>query len=161
LVVSSAVTSPPAATRLEGTRPLPALFVHAIYWSTPIFVALDFLYSISLRIPFLDALPGVKGLYYAGELACAVVISARPRWTATIGFAESVVSISLLVLSTGAAYLTVLESAASSNVVIVNPFTPQAVASLAISAAVFGASYVLRTAADCGPRTADCGLEPS
>jgi hypothetical protein len=127
--------------------PLPATLVRAVYWSTPLFVALDFLYGVSLRIPFLDALPGAKAIYYAADLACAVAITARPRWTAAIGFAESTLSIVLLIISTGAAYLGVLESAASPDVVIVNPFTPQAVASLAISALVLAASYTMRSVA--------------
>jgi hypothetical protein len=127
------------------------LFVRAIYWSTPLFIALDHVYGVSLRTPFLDALPGAKALYYALELACALVVTVRPRWTATIGLGESAVSIALLVLSTGAAYLNVLESASSADAVIANPFTPQAVASLMLSALVMGASYVGRL------RTAGCG----
>jgi hypothetical protein len=102
---------------------------------------LDFLYGVSLRVPFLDALPGAKAAYYAADLACAVAIALRPRWTAAIGLGESTVNIALLVLSTWAAYLGVLESAASPDVVIANPFTPQAVTSLAISAAVLAVSY--------------------
>jgi hypothetical protein len=134
--------------------PLPATLVGAIYWSTPLFVALDFLFGVSVRIPFLDALPGAKVIYYAAELACAVAITARPRWTAPIGLGESTLNIVLLVLSTGAAYLGVLESAASPDVVIVNPFTPNAVASLAISALVLAASYTMRSAASYGLRAA-------
>jgi hypothetical protein len=131
---------------------LSARFVALVYWSTPLFVALDFLYGVSLRIPFLDALPGAKVAYYAADLACGVAIALWPRWTAAIGLGESALSIALLVLSTGAAYLAVLDSAASPNVVIANPFTPQAVTSLAISAAVLAASYTSRL------RTAACGL---
>jgi hypothetical protein len=130
-------------------------FVRAVYWSTPIFVALDFLYGVSLRVPFLNALPGAKAIYYAADLACAIAIAARPRWTAAVGVAESTLSIALLIFSTGAAYLRVLESAASPDVVIVNPFTPQAVTSLAISAMVLAASYTLQATADYGLRTAD------
>jgi hypothetical protein len=132
-----------------------ALFIRAVYWSTPLFVLLDFVYGVSLRIPFLDALPGAKAVYYTADLACAVAITARPRWTAAIGFAESTLNIVLLVLSTGAAYLGVLESAASPDVVIANPFTPQAVASLALAALVLAASYTMRL------RIVDCGLTPS
>jgi hypothetical protein len=134
-------------TAPQPRRAPAATLVRAVYWSTPVFVALDFIYGVSLRIPFLDALPGVKALYYAVDLACAVAIAARPRWTAAIGLAESLVSITLLVVSTGAAYLSVLESAASPDVVIVNPFTPQAVTSLAISALVLAASYTTRSSA--------------
>jgi len=135
------VTLPPAAPRSSL-----AALVRAVYWSTPLFAALDYLYGVSLRIPFLDALPGAKATYYAVDLMCAAAISARPRWTAAIGLAESMVNIALLVLTTGAAYLGVLDSAASPDVVIVNPFTPQAVASLALSATALAASYALNTA---------------
>jgi hypothetical protein len=134
-----------ASNRPEGTRPPLASLIRAVYWSTPLFVALDFMYGISLRIPFLDAVPRAKTTYYALELACAVMIAARPRWTAAIGFGESVVNIALLVLTTGAAYISVLESAASPDVVLVNPFTPQAVASLALSASTLAASYMLNS----------------
>ena len=125
-------------------RPLPGLFVRAVYLSTPLFVAFDYLYGVSLRIPFLDALPGAKAVYYAAAFGCGIVTVLRPRWTAAIGFGESVANISLLILSTGAAYLAMLESAASPDVVIVNPFTPQGVASLVLSATVMGASHVIR-----------------
>ncbi|MDQ3997199.1 MAG: hypothetical protein M3303_09290 [Gemmatimonadota bacterium] len=133
------MTLPTAATR----HPLPATLLRAIYWSTPLFVALDFMYGVSLRVPFLDALPGAKALYYGLELACAVVITARPAWAATIGLAESSLNIALLVLSTAAAYLAVLESAASPDAVIVNPFTPQAVTSLVLAASTLAASHIL------------------
>jgi hypothetical protein len=135
------MTSAPPASRL----PPPELFVRAVYWSTPLFVALDVIYGVSLRIPFLDAVPGAKAVYYVVDIACGVAIAAWPRWTATVGLAESIVNISLLVLSTGAAYLSVLESAASPDVVIANPFTPQAVASLTLSAMVLAASYTLQS----------------
>jgi hypothetical protein len=135
------------ALSVAGRPPL-ALFVGLIYWSTPVFAALDFVYGVSLRVPFLDALPGAKAFYYAADIACGIAIALRPRWTATIGLAESVTNIALLILSTGAAYLGVLESAASPDIVIANPFTSQAVASLAISAAVLAASYVANS---CGP----------
>jgi hypothetical protein len=132
--------------RLER-RPLPGLFVRGVYLSTPLFVALDYLYGVNLRIPFLDALPGAKALYYAAAFGCGILTLVRPRWIAVIGFAESVANISLLILAVGAAYLGMLESAASPNVVIVNPFTPQAVASLVLSATVMMASYVSQVSA--------------
>jgi hypothetical protein len=136
------VTSSPPAARSPA-----ALLVRAIYWSTPLFMALDFIYGVSVRIPFLDALPGAKVTYYVAAIACAFTIAARPRWTAAIGLVESTLNIVLLILSTGAAYLSVLESAASPDVVIVNPFTPEAVASLALSATVLAASYTMQRAA--------------
>ena len=136
-------------------RPLPGLFVRGVYLSTPLFAAFDYLYGVSLRIPFLDALPGAKAFYYAAAFGCGIVAVLRPRWTAAIGFGESVANMSLLILSTGAAYLAMLESAASPDVVMVHPFTPHAVASLVLSAVVIGASYISRL------RTADCGFTTS
>jgi len=134
------MTFPPRATRFP---PPAAALLRGVYYATPLFAALDFLYGVSLRIPFLDALPAAKGVYYGLEVACAVAITARPRWTAAIGLGESVINIALLVLTTGAAYIGMLESAASPDAVITNPFTPQAVASLVLSATTLAASYLL------------------
>jgi hypothetical protein len=120
-----------------------ARVVRIVYWSTPIFAVLDWFYGVSLRVPFLDALPGAKVAYYGIDLACAVALTARPRWTAAIGFAESAINIGLFVVSTFAAYLGVMESAASPDVVVANPFTPQAVTSLVVSATALAASYAL------------------
>jgi hypothetical protein len=125
-------------------RALPALFVRGVYLSTPLFVAVDYLYGVNLRIPFLDALPGAKALYYAAAFGCGILSLLHPRRTSAIGFGESLINISLLILSTGAAYLGMLDSAASPDVVIVNPFTPQAVGSLVLSATVMGASQIIR-----------------
>jgi hypothetical protein len=119
-----------------------------------LFVALDLLYGISLRIPFLDALAGAKAVYYAVDLACAVAIAARPRWTHTIGLGESMLNIALLVISTGVAYLSMIDSAASPDVVMVNPFTPEKVTSLILSTGVFSASYMMRQGAGSGLRAA-------
>jgi hypothetical protein len=140
-----------SATHRSGYA-LPAFLIRAVYWATPLFVVLDVAYGVSLRIPFLDALPGAKAFYYALELGCAVAVAARPRWTAAIGFAESALNISLLVLTTGAAYIGVLESAASPDVVIANPFTPRAVASLVLAASTLAASYVLNSASAAATR---------
>jgi hypothetical protein len=144
------MTSPPSAAR----RPLPAAFVRGIFFLTPLFVALDLFYGISLRIPFLDALPGAKAVYYAADLACAIAIAARPRWTATIGLGESMLNIALLVVSTWAAYLTMIDSAASPDVVMANPFTPEKVSSLVLSMSVLSASYTMQQAAGSGLRAA-------
>jgi hypothetical protein len=134
-----------APTRLTPRYSVSTVVLRAIYWSTPLFAAIDLMYGVSLRIPFLDALPGAKAAYYMVDLACAVAMAARPRWTATIGLAESTLNISLLVVTTVVAYLGVLESAASPDVVIVNPFTPQAVTSLVLAASTFIASYLLNS----------------
>ena len=130
-----------ATTLPPDGRPLPGLFIRGVYLSTPLFVALDYLFGVNLRIPFLDALPGAKAVYYMAAFGCGILGIARPQWMAAIGFGESVTNVSLLILTTGAAYLGMLASAASPDVVIVNPFTPQAVASLVLSASVMAASY--------------------
>jgi hypothetical protein len=137
------MTSPKIATRY----PRAATLVRAVFFSTPLFVALDLLYGINLRIPFLDTLPGAKAAYYAADLACATAVAARPRWTPTIGLAESTINIALLVISTAAAYLSMIDSAASPDVVMVNPFTPEKVTSLVLSTSVLSASYMMRQAA--------------
>lgn len=119
------------------------LFVRAVYWSTPLFMALDYVYGVSLRVPFGDAMPGAKAVYYLADVVCGIAVAVRPRWTAAVGLAESTANITLLIVSTWAAYVGMLDGAASPDAVISNPFTPQAVTSLVLSAAVLGASYTL------------------
>ena len=127
---------------------LPVLVVRAVYWSTPLFMALDYAYGVSLRVPFPDTMPAAKMAYYLVDVACGIAMAFRPRWTAAVGLAESTANIVLLIVSTWAAYLGMLESAASPDVVVSNPFTPEAVASLVLSALVLAASYVFNK----GPR---------
>jgi len=128
-------------------RPPPAHVVRFVYLSTPLFAALDFAYGISLRIPALDAVPGAKAAYYAVDVACAIALWLRPRWTAAIGLGESALNISLLVISTWASYLSVLDSAGSPAATVANPFTPEAVTGLVISASVLAASYLTSSSA--------------
>ena len=130
-----------------------AAFVRWIYWSTPLFALLDFGYGVNLRLPFSDAVPGAKAVYYIVDVGCALALVLRPRWTAAIGLAESGVNIGVLALSTMVAYLGVLDSAASPDAVIVNPFTPEAVASLVISATVLAASYLSSASAGAAHRS--------
>ncbi len=120
-----------------------ARLVQGYYWLTPLFLFLSWRFGFDVRVPFLDVVPGARVAYYSLSFVCAALVTVRPNLTATVGRAEATLSVSLLIITTWIAYLGVLESAASDAGTLHNPFTPQAVTSLVLSAAVFIASSLL------------------
>jgi hypothetical protein len=130
----------PSTIRLTGR------FIRAYYWSTPLFLGLSLVYGLDVRIPFLEAIPGARAVYYGLSFVCGGLVFFRPDWTAAVGYGESMLSTGLLVVTTWAAYFGMLESAASSDMLVVNPFTPETLTSLILSVMVFGASGVLQSA---------------
>ena len=69
------------------------------YGATIIFVILDYLLDFNIRLVFLDAWPGWRGLYYAVCLCLFGLMVWRPRWSSYIGAAESLLTLSLLIIS--------------------------------------------------------------
>ena len=135
----------PSTPSLARRHPSVRLIL-AYYGATPFFAALDYLFGISVRVPFLDALPASKAAYYGAGVLCAMTIAFRPRLAAVVGYAESATNIATFVLTTWAMYFQLIESAATESGMIANPFTPSAVTSLLMSAAVLAASHTLARA---------------
>ena len=121
------------------------------YWLTPVFLFLSWRYAFDVRVPFLDELPGARMAYYGLSFACAWVVAARPGMTSVVGRFESTLSIGVLIVTTFAAYLRVVESAARESAPLYNPFTPDAVMSLALSACIFSACHLLRANGELRP----------
>jgi hypothetical protein len=129
-----------------------ARLVQGYYWLTPVFLFLSWRFGFDVRVPFLDAVPGARAAYYALTFGCAALVTVRPELTAIVGRTETTLSMSLLIISTWLAYISVLESAASDAGTLHNPFTPDAVTSLVLSATVFIVSSLIGGAEE--PRTA-------
>lgn len=77
----------------------PARLITGYYGATVGFVILDYLLDFNIRLMFLDAWPGWRGLYYAVCLGFFGVMLWRPGWSAVIGAAESLLTLSLLIIS--------------------------------------------------------------
>ena len=70
------------------------------YGATVIFVLLDYLLDFNIRLIFLDAWPAWRTFYYGMCLCFFGVMLWRPSWSSAIGAAESLVTLSALIIST-------------------------------------------------------------
>ena len=82
------------STSFASTR-----LVTGYYGATVVFIILDFLLDFNIRLIFLDAWPGWRALYYGVCLCLFGIMLWRPSWSSTIAAAESLLTLSLLIIS--------------------------------------------------------------
>jgi len=84
------------------------------YAATAMFVLLDYVFGINVRLAFLEVWPGWRALYYAICFGCFAIITWRPVLTTLVTTAESLVTLCMLILGMGyrvmTATVTVLET---------------------------------------------------
>ena len=71
------------------------------YLATVVFLLLDVVLNINVRIAFLENSPALRVTYYAAIFACMALILWRPDWTVIVSAAESLVSLVALILNMG------------------------------------------------------------
>ena len=71
------------------------------YAGTALFLLLDYVLGINVRIAFLDPWPLARLGYYAFCFACLVLIVWRPAWAAAVGTVESLITLVALILGMG------------------------------------------------------------
>ena len=71
------------------------------YLGTVVFLLLDVVFNINVRIAFLENSPALRVTYYAAIFACMALILWRPDWTVIVSAAESLVSLVALILNMG------------------------------------------------------------
>jgi hypothetical protein len=71
------------------------------YLATGVFLLLDFLAGINIRVAFLAPWPGWRALYYLFCLGCLGLIVWRPALTLLVSTVESLLTLSALILSMG------------------------------------------------------------
>jgi hypothetical protein len=74
--------------------------VTGYYGATVIFVVLDYLLDFNIRLIFLDDWPGWRAFYYGVCLSLFGIMLWRPSWSSYIGAVESLLTLSLLIIST-------------------------------------------------------------
>lgn len=79
------------------------------YAATLLFVLLDYLMNINVRLAFLEAWPNMRALYYLLCFVCLGLTIWRPCWSPWIGTIESALALSLLILTMGLRVMTVSE----------------------------------------------------
>ena len=134
------LTASPDARALRWSR-----FVRGYYLATPLFAALDLGWGINVRTAFLAGLPGLRIAYYVVAFGCGLAVRRWPRQAAQAALVESGTNIALLVLGVGAAYLSAIDAAANGGP-MPDALTPAAMANVALSAAVLGASHIANQA---------------
>ncbi len=88
---------------------LSARLLRIYYAATLLFVVLDYFLHINVRLAFLDAWPEMRVLYYLLCFVCLGLILWRPGWSLWIGTIESLLALSLLILTMGVRVMTVSE----------------------------------------------------
>jgi hypothetical protein len=83
--------------------------VTGYYGATVIFVILDYLLDFNIRLIFLDAWPAWRALYYGVCLGLFGLMLWRPSWSSHIGAGESLLTLSLLIISMAARVLIVTD----------------------------------------------------
>ena len=72
----------------------------AYYGATVVFMALDYLFGLNVRLTFLDAAPGWRFAYYLLCFLCFGLMLWKPGWRAWVSAGESLLTLSLIILST-------------------------------------------------------------
>ena len=86
-----------------------ARLLRAYYAATVLFVILDYFLNINIRLAFFEGWPELRALYYFLCFACLGLILWRPGWSLWIGTIESILALSLLIITMGVRVMTVSE----------------------------------------------------
>ena len=69
------------------------------YAATAVFMLLDYAFDINVRLAALDPYPGWRLAYYLFCFLCLGLVIWRPAWGAFVGAAESMLTLSLLIIT--------------------------------------------------------------
>jgi hypothetical protein len=75
------------------------------YYITPIFILLDYVWGISIRVAVLDSMPPYKNLYYGFCILCGIFVYALPRFTPVVALFESSINFLMTVLAVFMPYI--------------------------------------------------------
>lgn len=73
--------------------------VRLYYAATIIFLLLDFVMGVNLRVSFLEPFPAARILYYVFCFGIFSLMLWRPDWTLLLGAIESLISVAALTLA--------------------------------------------------------------
>jgi hypothetical protein len=68
------------------------------YYATPLFILLDYLVGVNIRVAALDSMPLHKNVYYGFCIICGVCIYILPRYTLVVVLFESAINYVLMIL---------------------------------------------------------------
>jgi len=73
-------------------------FARWYFYITPLFILLDYILGINIRISALETMPLYKNLYYGFCILCGICMYVIPRYSAVVALLESSINIMMLVL---------------------------------------------------------------
>jgi hypothetical protein len=112
------------------------------YWLTPAFWALDVFFGANLRTAALEGQPGWKAAYYLFCIGCGVALWLKPAWTSVVGFTESSVNVTVLILGFFVPYFQLIDRlAAGESAFDASPFTVEKAVSLLLSGVVCALAF--------------------
>lgn len=79
----------------------PQTLMRGYYAATVLFLLLDLVLDVNVRIAFFESMPALKAGYYLVCFACLGLVLWQPAWTIIISAFESLVSLVALILSMG------------------------------------------------------------
>lgn len=68
------------------------------YYATPLFILLDYLVGINVRVSALESLPLYKNIYYGFCITCGVLIFILPRCSPIVALIESGINFLMMIL---------------------------------------------------------------
>lgn len=89
---------------IHGKHSITSLY----YYITPLFILLDYLIGVNIRVAVLDTMPLHKNLYYGFCILCGVGMFVLPRCTPIVALFESTINILLIVLSVFIPYIQIV-----------------------------------------------------
>ncbi|MEM6512454.1 MAG: hypothetical protein AAF660_05535 [Pseudomonadota bacterium] len=78
---------------------LSAQFLKLYYAATAVFLLLDIVFGINVRVAFLEPWPGWRITYYLVCFALLAVIAWRPKLAGLVGVAESLLTLTALIVT--------------------------------------------------------------
>lgn len=91
------------------------------YAGTALFLLLDYVLNLNVRLAFLDSQPLLKALYYGVLLGCLVAVLVRPGWTMAVGAVESLVTLVGLIFSMALRSMVVTDAMIETGAGVVTP----------------------------------------
>lgn len=82
----------------SSEAPLSRRLLVAYYASTALFVILDFIVGLNLRLAFLDQYSGARLTYYLVCFGCFLAMWRLPQWTGVIAAVESTIALAALII---------------------------------------------------------------
>ena len=83
-------------------------FARFYFYITPLFILLDYILGINVRVSALEAMPTYKNLYYGFCILCGACMYIIPRYSAVVALFESSINIMMLVLGVFLPYIRTL-----------------------------------------------------